>query len=84
MRETLRKLAKLKLRTVDLTPKVSRLAARLIPDCNIKAPDAVVVATANHYPTHLGHLNIFLISHQDQQLRVQPLGFEFPIGALNV
>lgn len=49
VRETLRKLAKLKLRTVDLTPKVSRLAARLIPDCNIKAPDAVVVATAQAF-----------------------------------
>ena len=49
VRETLRKLAKLKLRMVDLTPKVARLAARLIPECNIKAPAAVVVATAQAF-----------------------------------
>lgn len=49
MRKTIRKLAKLKLRMVDLTPKVARLAARLIPECNIKAPDAVVVATAQAF-----------------------------------
>lgn len=42
----LQKIAAMQLKTADFSVKISRRAARLIPKCNIKAPDAIIVATA--------------------------------------